>query len=64
MGRRQERLRAKRGYAKLDNRCPYCGNDQPGTLQHPGILGTGVTTCRDKLACQQRREARDAESGV
>jgi hypothetical protein len=42
MGRRQERLRAKRDGIKLDERCAYCGNDQPGTLKHVAILASGM----------------------
>jgi hypothetical protein len=57
MGRCQERLRAKLGGIKLDERCAYCGNDQPGTLKHTAILASGMVTCRDQLACRQRREA-------
>ena len=57
MGRRQKRLREKRGGIELDKRCAYCGNDQPGTLKHTAILASGMVTCRDQVACRQRREA-------
>lgn len=59
MGRRQERLRAKRDYAALDTRCAYCGNDQPGTLTHAPILAYGMMVCRDSQACRERRDEQE-----
>lgn len=61
MGRRQERLRAKRDGVKLDERCAYYGNDRRGTLKHAAIVASGMATCRDGIACRQRREALQEE---